>query len=214
MNIPTPYLKPISKGTAKPLNNPFLMVDIETLSTEPNATILTIGCCLFDPRGFDTEESIKAEGRCLNIGPITVESNEKAGRHISGSTVTWWFGQTDAAIKALVQGEQIALSKALYYLWGFVDKYPVKVNHVCANSPNFDCTILESACRAVGQPWPFKFFQYLDQRTIKMAAYPDGDCPAIGVGTAHNAMDDAIRQALTWQHCTHIIEGNVTRREI
>ena len=210
----TPYLNPIADGVCKALNDPYFMVDIETLSTEPNAAILTIGCTIFDPRGFDTEDTIKAEGRCLNIGPITIESNEQVGRHISGSTVTWWFGQEDAAIKALVNGERINLNNALYQMWQFVDKYPTKLNFVVANSPNFDCTILETACRSVGQPWPFKFWQYLDLRTVKQLAYPDGDCPKIGVGVAHNAMDDAIRQALTWQHCTHVLEGRVSRREI
>lgn len=31
---------------------------------------------------------------------------------------------------------------------------------------------------------------------------------------ADSAVDDAIREALTWQHCTHILEGRVARREI
>ena len=61
--------------------------------------------------------------------------------------------------------------------------------------------------------WPFKFWESRSVRTITEAAYPNGDQPAIGVGVAHKALDDAIRQALMVQHCNAVIAGRVKPRD-
>lgn len=183
-------------------NTNHLMFDIESMSTEPDAAILTIGAVPFNPRGWDDEESLRAKAKLF--GPITLESNEAANRHISAGTVEWWLQQNPEAIKALFD-HPVNLAAALSDFAKWIAAQRPALTHVWANSPNFDCTITERAMRALKITWPFKFYQYLDLRTIKFAAYPDGDCPKIGVGTAHNAVDDAIRQALTVQHCIHVL---------
>lgn len=76
---------------------------------------------------------------------------------------------------------------------------------VWAKDPDFDVVILRNAFAQIGEMFPFKFWETRSVRTITELAYPDGDPPPIGVGVAHNAKDDAIRQALMVQHCHHVL---------
>lgn len=183
-----------------------LMVDIETMSTRPNATIVSIGACLFSPIGEDTEDSIRAEeDRCF-YQVISLESNEQAGRHFQAGTIEWWFKQDEAARTALFENSHITnLATALYRFRRWAQDALPKVNRIWAKSPDFDCTILASAFGATNDLWPFKFWESRCVRTAVEMAYPDGDQPQIGVGTAHHALDDAIRQALMVQHCHHVL---------
>lgn len=185
-------------------NTNHLMFDIETMSTEPDAAILTIGAVIFDPYGSDDEKSMSTKARLF--GPITLESNEVAGRHISAATVGWWFQQSPEAIAALWKNPT-SLQAALSDFAKWVNGHRPALTHAWANSPQFDMTIIERAMKALKINWPFQFWQYLDVRTIKWMAYPDGDAPHIGTGVAHNAVDDVIKQSLLVQHCHHVLSG-------
>jgi hypothetical protein len=173
----------------------FAMTDIETMSTQGNAAILTIGVVLFDPRSEDTEETLRASSELF--GPITFESNEKEGRHFSPATMAWWLQQSREAQDALFEGTLVNLRAALESFRQFIVSAKPRPTRIWAN----DC----------GLRWPFKFWESRSVRTIKELAYPPGglrgDFPTIGVGTAHNAMDDSIRQALAVQHAYQVLDA-------
>ena len=55
-----------------------LMIDLETLATSPNAAILTIGACKFDPKAQDIHSQYYER--------IVLESQESYGRIINEKT--------------------------------------------------------------------------------------------------------------------------------
>jgi len=185
------------------------MVDIETLSTLPNAAIITIGAVLFDPRGEDTEETLREHA--MLFGPISFESNEAEGRHISASTMAWWLKQSPEAQAGLFEGDVVPLRAALERFRQWVNNASPAPTRFWAKDPTFDGVILEDAFRSMGLMWPFKFWETRSVRTCMELAYPPGglrgDFPQIGVGVAHNAVDDSIRQCLSIQHAHHVLDA-------
>ena len=185
------------------------MVDIETLSTQPDAAIITIGAVMFDPRGEDSEESLREHSTLF--GPITFESNEQEGRHISASTIAWWLKQAPEAQAGLFDGDQVPLRAALEKFRQWVNNAKPAATRLWCKDPDFDAVILSDAFRKLGLFWPFKFWETRSVRTCMELAYPPGglrgDFPQIGVGVAHNAVDDSIRQALSIQHAFKILDA-------
>ncbi len=60
-------------------------------------------------------------------------------------------------------------------------------------------TIIRSACEKLKILVPFHFSSERDVRTSEELAWPDGDIPKFNEGTAHDAADDAVAQALSVQ---------------
>jgi hypothetical protein len=168
----------------------YLMTDIETMDTEPSAAIVSLGACIFDPHG---EGPIDTFYRAISL-----EDNVKRGRTMSAGTVLWWMQQSDSARQALVK-DVTNLHGALveFSLW-------VAGHNPCrswANDPDFDYVILSHAMRSLNVLVPWKFWETRSMRTIKDLSHPEGDFPDFtGDGVAHNAMDDAIKQAIGVQY--------------
>lgn len=182
-----------------------IMVDIETMDTEPTAAVLSIGAVIFDPFYGDTQETIRGNNTRCFYTAISLESNIALGRTMSPSTVLWWMQQTKAAQDAFLAESRANLSTALNKFLQFVAGQSPTPDRVWAKGPDFDCVTLQSAMKSASARWPFKYHRARCVRTIMDVAYPDGDFPKIGVGTAHNALDDAILQTLCVQHAYHTI---------
>lgn len=179
--------------------NPHLMVDLETMSTRHTAAIASIGAVVFDPNAESLEH-------CPTFyQTVCLESNDRDGRHFSGSTIVWWLKQSEAARAALLT-DSLPLHGALMRLQRFIqDHRPL----LCwANSPSFDCAILRSAFAHHHMHFPFEYYNERDLRTIKDAAYPNGDAPNCQRGVAHGALDDALAQAELVQRCHAAIREN------
>jgi hypothetical protein len=171
-----------------------IMIDIETLSTLPSAAVLSIGACIFDPRGDTIEDTFEVV--------ISAQSNEAEGRHISADTVVWWFGQSEKARQALLTNPT-NLRNAMLQLTKFIQQHnPTKFY---ANDPDFDLVILADAYRSLKLNCPWNFWQSRSCRTLKDLATADGsDFPDFtGGGVAHAALDDAIKQAMGVQYVFH-----------
>lgn len=174
-----------------------VMIDIETLSTEPNAAILSIGACAFDM--LDKEEDISH----TFFKRVSLESNFKHDRHVSSDTLSWWFKQSPEAQEATFNGPATSLSAALsdFNLW--IHSLNPRPTHVWAKDPDFDVVIMRSACAAVGLPFPFNYWQSRSVRTIVELAYPARDEPRFSGGVQHSAMDDAVFQAMLTKLAYH-----------
>ena len=59
-----------------------LMIDLETLATTPEATVLTIGACKFDPHGNTIDETLYMR--------VDIDSQD---RDIDPNTLEWWSKQ-------------------------------------------------------------------------------------------------------------------------
>lgn len=181
-----------------------LMIDLETLSTSPQAAILSIGAVLFDPMGsyIPAPPGEGPSDRRLSLN-VDIDSCIRAGLKIDGDTLRWWFNQGSEARKALITDPvqiEIALNelKAFYLVY-----HPERV----WATEDFDLPILANAYREVlHQSTPWKFFHDRGLRTLKEIAYPalNGKMPpakAPAGFVAHSAVWDAYVQALDVQTC-------------
>jgi exodeoxyribonuclease VIII len=156
------------------------MIDLETLATTPDAAILTIGACLFDPRGTDIHKTFYQR--------IQLETQEKYNRVINEDTLAWWSKQ-DKQIQEDAFGEgndRIDLTEAMKKLYTF----GLGTSNVWSHGAIFDIVILEDVCKKLQQAVTWKFWEVRDTRTLFDLANV-----SINIEGKHNALNDAIAQS-------------------
>lgn len=166
-----------------------IMLDLETLGTEPGSVILSIGAVKF------------GEGKILSefYANINASSCQTLGLKIDAATVMWWMMQSDEARKAITTGSK-HISDALTQFSEWVGDAEAEV---WGNGAGFDNTLLRSAYSAHQLTPPWKFTNDRCYRTVKNLH------PEIKMerkGTHHNALDDARSQAV---HLMEILGQNV-----
>lgn len=158
------------------------MLDLETWGTAPGSALRSIGAVVFDPATGKTGETFYRN--------ITRESCEVAGLKVDPQTEKWWADQSEAARKAL-EPDQISLANALKLFsnwWGRVGG-----EYVWGHGAGFDPVLLECAFRALMLDAPWHFWNVRCCRTILALG---NRRPKRDGGTHHNALDDAIAQAV------------------
>lgn len=198
-----------------------VMVDLETMSTDPRAAILQIGACSFDP---DTRQV--GEKFCTDV---LLENNVGAfNRVIDPSTILWWLSPSGraekndtpekvarrraemaAAREAMWEAQlnAIPLSTALHSFCLWLDKCTVgadRLEGIWSHGASFDLPILTTALKdTLGMdrpPWDYRAPR--DTRTVFWLANGDAsgksylDLIPMEKCVKHNAGDDALRQAL------------------
>jgi len=160
-------------------NNIHVMVDIETLGTDNDASILSIGACQF------TMEHGIGDTFEVNLKPD--------GRVIDPKTVRWWLQQSKAAQNKLFKPEPIDQKDARREFLNFVRSTMSK--NIWANGASFDLCILNDWYG--GHP-PWRYSEERCMRSFRWLGYQ------LGVSyndffksesVQHGALDDAIRQA-------------------
>lgn len=165
-----------------------IMLDTETLDTASSAVILSIAAVEFDDQNL---------GRRFHQR-IDIDSCLKHGLTVSGNTIAWWMDQSAEARKIFQTPgrplDRVLIDFATWIDWSQVDE-------VWANGSDFDGPIVANAYRAIGAgnpPWAY--FKLRDYRTIRKM-YPKDVVVAATVEplVKHDALEDAIAQALTLQ---------------
>ena len=162
-----------------------IMLDIETLSTDANAVILSIGAVAF--KGDKIISRFYVE--------IDIDSCLDKGMTVSGGTIRWWLEQSDDARRPHYEGGvKHDITQALAQFTRWVKTYHVKGAGVWGNGSDFDNVIVTQAYERCKMPVPWLYNSNRCYKTIKKL-YPD---IKLGkrVGTHHNAVDDAETQAL------------------
>lgn len=155
-----------------------VMLDIETLGREPGCAVASIGAVKFGPEGLGDEF----------YRSITLESCDAAGLEIEMETLAWWLDQDDKAREELTGGTRLPLALQQF------NRFYGDADEVWANSPSFDCEIMEAAYAAINGPTePWEYHEERDHRTIR--ELPQAPTGVDMVGTEHNALDDAKYQA-------------------
>jgi len=154
-----------------------IMLDIETLGLEPGAAVISIGACRFRPGDGVVGETFYVE--------IDADSCCDAGLHIDDDTFEWWQKQ-DSDLAPL--NGKTSLTDALSRLKHYVGE----ADEVWANSPSFDCEMLEVAYDATEMAEPWEYYQERDVRTLR--SLPNTVEVEMD-GREHHALDDAIHQA-------------------
>lgn len=163
-----------------------VMIDLETMSTQPNAAILSIGAVMFGREGLGDEFEVN----------VDLKSCQEAGLHIDATTVMWWLRQSEEARASLQDFREplpMAIVKFESWLTARIELYESKATPIVwGNGADFDPVILRNAYAACGfkAPWPYhsvRCYRTVSQFFPKSA----GSKPNI----AHKALDDARFQA-------------------
>ena len=156
------------------------MIDLETLDTNPQATVLTVGGVKFNP--FDDSEPHSEFYYKLDL-----DSQDRA---VSDDTIAWW-GRQDQKVQDEAFG-----TEGRVHIDEFLDSLPkwiVGVDKLWGHGYGFDITIIEDMLRQRGKNTPWQFWQVMDSRTLYAMAKVD---PRKGMQSdLHNALADAYFQA-------------------
>lgn len=185
-----------------------MMLDLETLSTRPNAAVIAIGAVLFDPYTI---------GEPFKTFFTTIDRNLAAQLGgVDDATLAWW-NQQDPVLRDLMLGGTATPKDAYFELLTWMaSPHASVIEKVWAKSPQFDGVIIENLGRAIGTHFPVTHRQWLDVRTIDWAAevYADArakewDARVFEKGEnmlpPHHALGDAIRQAVLVQSAYQLI---------
>lgn len=176
-------------------------IDMETLSTEHNAALLSIGAVIHD---FGTGQQVDTF-----YANITPESSIAAGLDVSESTKAWWAKQGQSA-QDVLSVDQRPLRDVLVDFAQWLAGHGVQ--YAIGNGPRADNQWLESACKAVGMQSPIKYWGDLDMRTLTFIG-----THILGLdhwhntfkGVKHNALHDAINEA---EFCNAVFQKLINRK--
>ena len=174
-----------------------IMLDLETLDSGNHAAIVAIGACAFDPYSF----APPTEKFYLTIDP---ESSIRSGGTVSGSTIKWWMEQSDEARKQTFGAENpwtIVAALKQFNAWLCEQDKDHKQIAIWGNGATFDNVVLRSAFNAtkIVPHWHFRGDKCY--RTV-INLLPIEQRPEFKrLGTAHNALDDAVTQVCYLQQC-------------
>ncbi|HAU9381496.1 TPA: exonuclease, partial [Escherichia coli] len=164
-----------------------LSVDLETMGTNPDAPINSIGGKFFDPA---TGEMGPEFSKAIDL--------ETSGGIIDRKTIKWWAKRSREAQSAIFTDE-ISLDDALLQLREFIDENSGEFFvQVWGNGANFDNVILRRSYERQGIPCPWLYYNDRDVRTIVELGNAIGFDVRMAIpfeGVPHNALDDARHQA-------------------
>jgi exodeoxyribonuclease VIII len=162
-----------------------LMVDMETLAVSPSAVVLSLGAVHFDPYSTGYGDSIYFR--------IDLDDQDTLGREVDPKTIDWWSKQDPAIMEeAFSLDNRIPLVDAIdqfhRFAWG--------CSAFWSHGATFDLVILENIYRQLNKPLPWNYWQLKDTRTL----FDLGHDPEMPQGSKHDALQDAIRQAVGVQN--------------
>ena len=184
-------------------------LDLETLSTRPDAAIVSIGCVAFNGDGIHATFYEVLE---LDVGG-----------HVDADTCAWWARQPRGAVLEMLQSlTSLGAKEVLNFSGGFDAGHPLakllvkrsltavllslgewmkeQANiggfRVWACSPSFDCVILKSAYERADVAVPWDYWNERDLRTLRVCS-PELDIQSFHLEdeVLHHALHDALAQA-------------------
>lgn len=168
-----------------------VMIDIETLGTQPGCVVLTVGACTMQKNPDD---------RLVYSAALDWEVQVRAGRGVNPGTLKWWMSQSpEARAEAFEGGERVSPD---VFRVDFADWWrSVDGERIWSHGASFDVPILESLA-----PMPWKFWNVRDTRTLYSFA---GVTPKRG-NDHHHALADAMSQTdAVWAALTMLKISNL-----
>ena len=158
-------------------------IDLETIDTRPQATVLSLGAVKFNP--FDDSEP-----HSEMYFKISIDDQDRLGRTASDDTIEWWTKQDPKIMEeAFDQEGAITVEEAL----SKINKFVVGVDVLWGQGYGFDYTIIEDMYRSLSKPIPYNFWQVRDSRTLFSVCKED---PRKKIqNDLHNALADAYYQS-------------------
>lgn len=159
-----------------------MMIDLETMGTQHNTVVLSIGAVF-----FDLEKGI--------LGPefyaiLDRDNQLEKGCTFTKETMQWWSKQAPEA-KAIFQKEGADPVTVLSTFTKFYKQHPKTA--VWGNGSSFDISIMQELYQTYGSTAPWDFWNVMDLRTFRR--FVGKNALVEKLGTNHNALDDAKSQA-------------------
>ena len=162
-----------------------LMVDLETLATTPNAAILSLGAVTFNPNSDQIYDELYYK--------VELESFDGLDSYIDDGTIEWWSKQDPKAQEeAFDPNNRIDIRTVMDDFY----KFCMGSSKFWSHGSTFDIIILEHYYRQIGKPYPWKFWEVRDTRTL----FDLGMDPEMPQANKHHALEDARRQAIGVQN--------------
>ena len=181
-----------------------LMVDLETMGSNPGAPIVSIGAVFFEPSTGETGPEF--------YQVVDLASAMSSGAQPEASTILWWMKQSSEARSALLVEDAADLDVALTLFSEFLCENAAngaKSVQVWGNGATFDNVLLKQSYELVGGAAPWRYINDRDVRTIVELGNAVGINPRYDIpfeGDKHNALADAHHQAkyvsAIWQRLT------------
>lgn len=163
-----------------------IMLDLETLSSAPDAAIVAIGACTFIGGNTPADGFIRST---FSVA-IDARSAQNLGGRIDGDTVSWWLGQSESARQALLTDRK-KMVDALVAFVAWVNRTS-SAPRIWGNGATFDNVILRQTFERahIDAPWSHR-----DDRCYRTLKNLRPDIGFEPYGTHHSALDDAFAQA-------------------
>lgn len=197
------------------------MVDIETLSTEPNASVFQIAAKVFDPMLIVNMEEFNEE-----IFRTTVQEEIDAttsfecaslpftdARHVSKDTLEFWLKKNGETFVGIIAKSEQLKAKDMWlafaeWMQSVHESYGERLNvHVWGNGPSFDNVILRDGLKELDESYA-RLIPYYNDKCVRTLNYLAADMVGLNVWeyrnkvskytkrtiVKHDAMSDVIEQ--------------------
>lgn len=165
-----------------------IVIDLETLGTNPHAAIATIAVVVIEELTITQELYMR----------VDLRGWQQSHRKCDADTALFWMNQEKAARhEVTTREERLALDAALSQIIDLVGLY--RRPCIWAKSPSFDCVILRTAFEQCSLDTPWKYWHERDIRTLEALFPALKEIPFEGV--QHHALHDAKHEA------RQVIEG-------
>lgn len=157
------------------------MIDLETLSTDLDAVILTLGGVKFDPYSMDEPHS-------PIYLRINVDEQMAAGRSWNDDTVAWWGKQSkEIQEEALGEEGRVSMVDAMKEFHAWV----LHSDTIWSNGATFDVMVMENFYQYNAWFHPWEYWRIRCCRTV----FNMGVDPQMPKDALHNALADSYEQA-------------------
>lgn len=175
-----------------------IMVDLETLSSAPDAAIVAIGAATFNDGSIPAKDFIR---QTFSVA-VDMRSSQRMGGRLDADTINWWLQQPEAARNALLK-DPATISDALMQFAAWAKRQSA-TPRVWGNGASFDNVVLRQTYGRAYMDAPWEFRADRCYRTLKNLR---PDIPFEPYGTHHNALDDAFAQATHAERILAAIKG-------
>lgn len=188
------------------MNLNHVMIDIETLGSDVDSLVLSLGGVRFDPYAENNDNMYKMDGIAQPVYYNLNIEEQVATRSINKDTVAWWDTMTPQVREAAFDQTNAVE----------VEDFLRQLSEWCEGASfywsqgSFDYVILEDLYKQYNMNPPWHFAEIMDARTISRTM--TFDYRKSVDFDLHNALDDAVVQSLCVQYFTSVFKPNWTRR--
>jgi len=179
-----------------------VMIDLETLSTRPDARIAQVGAVAFEARSGGRILNGKAFNAYIRLPGA--EGGSGPTGHIDPDTLAWWEQQDPEAQKRLHDGmeagriECAVLDHFEHWPEQVLDTNWSGIEGVWAHGATFDLPVLHSAYARHNRDVPWNFQAGRDTRTLFWLVGGAPQVDTVGF-MKHDAVDDCVMQIMAVQ---------------